>query len=124
MYNIKFKLKQEVYILNKSSVSKVVTCDVCDERGRIFYKNKYYLCPACHGSKTKTVPIAKWHISEKPRAIEKIHVTPSIITCEFRGSSSRYYTSGNYCVDQENCFATKSEAEQECELRNSNQEYK
>ena len=125
MYNIKFQIKQKVFTIHKCNMPKRMTCDVCDGDRKIFYKNKYYTCPACKGTSTRLIPINTWVCSNREHFIEQININNRGIFCKFRGNNDQGHPEyGDYYVDQENCFITKSEAEQECELRNSNQEYK
>ena len=120
MYDIKFSIGQKVYPINHTSRLKNTTCFICEGKKYVTIRNRLFSCPNCHGIGKINKRTTEWLIGQ-PKTIQSIHIRKDKnsykITYDFVESSS-YSCYSTYYVSQENLFASKQEAEEECKRRN------
>lgn len=115
MYNIKFKVGQEVWPVYNTGKYATQKCEVCDGEKYVILRNKRFSCPQCHGRGVIDVTKSYYYVG-KPRKVLGIHIREKDkITCEF--TPRTYYSSGCY-VDQDHVFENESQASEFCKLVN------
>lgn len=124
----KFDLGQRVYIIQKSGQLIKRDCPACNGNGNIVNeKNFVFHCENCQGSGiTETWYSTNWQIAYEKAKIGRVGVELYRETFINRGSEKNRIT---YMVDEtgvgsgslwneDDIFATKEEALEECEKRN------
>lgn len=105
----KFNIDDTVWIIK--SEKKEEDCKYCEGKGVVKIKDKEFGCPYCH--KEKKVAEKDFYFVDKT-----IKITDIRIWCLFV-PEIRYFDENKYEVAyEEDCFATKEEAEAECNKRN------
>lgn len=104
----KFGIKQKVWTIRQSEVAE--KCPICKGSGQVKIEGQFFRCPNCDGDKYIRKKYPEWIISiDYKREIKeiKIKIDKEII---YSVDYNDYY--------EKDCFATRAEAQKECDRRN------
>ena len=120
----KFNLDDKVFIIQRRGENKLLSCPTCKGKGKVTINNtnETITCPSCYGSgiERKWIP-EEWKIAYESKI--------GIIYVEKNRNKNKI----TYMVDatgigtgtlwsEENVFATKEEAQKECDIRNNKEQ--
>lgn len=113
----KFNVGDKVWIIQRNNYI-YENCDICENTGAVKIKGKEFLCPECRGERKKIYKV-NWDVTEEAREIKEIIIKK----LENRPLKISYFCldkSNHYIIEihDEDCFATKEEAQKECDKRN------
>lgn len=113
----KFDVCDKVWVIQHNNYI-YEDCDICENTGAVKIKGKEFLCPQCRGERKKICKV-NWSVTEETREIKEI-IIKKLENRSLKISYFYLHKSGHYIVEihEEDCFATKEEAEKECERRN------
>lgn len=106
----KFSAGDKVWYVEEKEVEQ--PCKYCDGTGKVQIKDKKFRCPNCGGSgkaEDKIISFVAGQIT-----IEEIKVW-----CLTEVVGVKYYDTNGYRFFEEDCFATREEAEADCVKRNN-----
>ena len=106
----KFKVGDVVYTINENYEAQ--TCKICEGKKTVRIKNMEFGCPHCNALGVTQDKIV-WTVEDEIRisAIRTYNLEENV--------EIRYFDYKQDVVAyEENCFATKEEAEKECDKRN------
>lgn len=110
----KFNVGDKVFVIDKNRITMV--CPECQGIGELKFNEITYYCKECNGKGKVQSDDLKWVIREKVKEITKID------THSDRGGTDIYYKDNGFYSDfigeEKNCFATKEQAQAECDKRN------
>ena len=113
----KYTDNQELYFLDEHKVS--CQCKYCNGSGKVKIKGKTFSCPNCYG-KGEVDEAKQWQVlgPKYPDriVIEKEEGIPAKICYIFKMEDIPNY------IDEQDCFATRKEALEECRKRNAKKE--
>lgn len=102
----KFNVGDKVWTINQGEVQE--KCPICNGKERVKIKNKSYMCPECNGDGYVKKLHPEWKVFYYKREIWRLIIN--------RSKEEIYSVEGNeYKV--KDCFATKEEAQKECDKR-------
>lgn len=113
---VKYKNKDMVYTIEK--VKPSIACHVCEEVGRISYKDKDMKCPECSGKGYYLADKAKNIAIEKPVTVTQTKITINSndeLTVKYRVTDGLRLLNRS----QENLFNTLDEAQKRCDELNA-----
>lgn len=111
----KFNVGDKVWVINE--INGYEKCPKCRGNGKVLVGNIDYYCKECYGEGKVLAQTVKWRANENSNTITQIR----IFTDE--GGTDVAYYDGNIIVSdylgaEKNCFATKEQAQAECDKRN------
>ena len=106
----KFNVGDVVYTINNKYEKQ--TCKICKGKKTVILEDMEFCCPHCNGLGT-TQDKEIWFVEDEIR-IHEIRVWSMELPIEIRYLDNKQ----DIMAYEENCFATKEEAEQECRRRN------
>lgn len=114
----KFEIGQEVFVIEKENMvlEEIQTCPVCLGSGNIVHRGYKMSCPKCNGKKEIVLNakrVSLFSVDNKPHNITSIKYTISK-----EGEYLRYRIN-NKSISEDMIFATREEAEMECERLNN-----
>ena len=104
----KFNVGDKVWTIRQSEVAE--KCPICNGKEKIKIKNKKYRCPECDGDGYIRKLYPEWVVFDRKREIKEI-----IIDIDRELIYSVEYNK----YDAKDCFATKEQAQKECDRRNA-----
>lgn len=120
----KYNFGDEVYWIHHHTKEIKQTCEYCEGKGDITYKDKKIQCPECYGRGTIskwTQPI--WQLSRDLLTIGQIQITAQK-KLERAAKQEIYYMAystgigGGSLYHEKDLFLSEEEAQAECDLRN------
>lgn len=123
MYNIKFKLDQDIYYISQSPEPKeTYTCNICHGKRHVKINEETFKCPKCNGTgRIVTEYSQKWVPSRTSSKILRIRIEPDL------GNHNKDHLDSKilyvlypsyYSIPQEQIFSTFEEAFQQCNKLN------
>lgn len=117
----KYDLDQKVYAISNCNYGNHVSeCSICNRTGRVTLKGEELTCPKCGGQSV----VPKWSI-KKCGTIVQFDVRRTVVR---KAQSGDYDNNNHYLLDavgqgivwpEDSLFASKQEAETECNRRNT-----
>jgi RecJ-like exonuclease len=110
----KFNVNDKLYVIGVNK--KEERCKICNGTGTVLIKKKIFTCPECNG-KGREFTKQHWEIYMSETYPEKINIEieegqKPKISYVFMWSDIPEY------IDEKDCFATKEQAQKECDRRN------
>lgn len=106
----KFNLNDVVYVIEKRKYI-YKDCNICENTGKITYKNQEYLCPECHGER-KRIDKVYWQV-------EEFTINGILVSIKSNNLISILYKNNEYDSKYEyNIYKTKEEAQKQCDRLN------
>ena len=103
-----FKIGQKVWIIDQKEAQQ--KCPICDGTKQIIIKKKFfYTCPECLGDGYVSKKCLEWYVKQFNAKIREIIIN------EF---GERIYLVGYEKKHEKYIFATRKQAQQECDKRN------
>lgn len=96
---------------------KYKKCPYCNGEGEIHTLKNDWICKSCKGTGNSLIKEDKWVLNKECRKIGKIAIEEDYLD----GTNIRYFDNSylRRCIGKEkDCFATKEEAQKECNRRN------
>lgn len=114
---IRTKFNKDDKVFHIRQVYKKIICPACKGVGKFMIDDVECICNTCKGDKKIFIEQMVWIVDENIYQIGKI----VIVSRYTKENSIEYYrnTYGEQFIGKEqNCFATKEEAQKECDKRN------